>query len=781
MDLAPDCKKCKLHVGVHSYCIPGEGPKHPDIVVIGEAPGVHEDRQGRPFVGESGTKLREVIEQLGLTDRCYITNAVRCRPPKNRTPRLVELRSCRHFLQEELDKIRPAWIVLLGGTAIRTLTGERNPKVGQSRGLQSWVYPGRRFQAQVVATYHPAAALREPKHWYDIIDDFCRILAEPPTPVEQVNWTYLEKVSPKDIPKTLAFDLETSTLSPWGDGDRKILSVAWSGSKDRAFVTRDIVGFAHGLAERAKLVIGHNVKFDLLWLKEKTGLDLNFALFDTLVAAHLCNENLPAKNLKYLAQLHTGYGNYSREIMPVRNKQAMGSLDPEVLFRYNAYDAAATFRLYKVYDPILKTEKLTPLMDAQMEVLRSLVLIEGRGILVLRERVSEAVIQHETEIQSRVRSLHRLDSRLRGVNLDSPKQLAQFLFTKAGLNLPVTAKTAGNAPSTDEPTLKVLLGKFGQGHNRKILESILEQRSLKKILGTYLVNIENRTKVEPRIHPSYNITGTVTGRLSCSDPNLQNLPRAATSDAVKQCFIASPQMVLVEADYSQIELRVGAHLSGDPRMIQAFREGRDLHTETAMSLYHTPAPTPEERSHAKTINFGIFYGMGPYNLAERTGMTVDQARGFIEKWFATYPSVRKWLHAQESLLLDRGYVVSLFGRRRRLPSVVTDTSEERYKAALRQACNFPVQSAAAEMTLLAMACLSADGLRVLANIHDAILCEVPKRELRSSVAHIRSVMENPVALAKRYGFSIRLSVPTPVEIKAGQDWGQMEVLNAKAK
>lgn len=750
MERDPDCTRCSLSKDASTVCIWGEPQgKKPDIFLIGEAPGELEDSKGRPFIGQSGQLLRTVLDELGIIERCYITNSVKCRPPGNRQPGTEELKQCSGYLAAELRARRPKVIVCLGATAIRALTGEKAP-VGEKRKLRNWIHE--ETGARIVATYHPAAILREPSRTTDFIDDLVRARDGSVDPgQEEVRWEYVKNVS--KLPRILAFDIETTGLNPFAT-NAHILSIAWSDGK-RTRVTRDVFGFC--TAVKNCTIIGHNVKFDLLWLAVTEGYFHNGHVYDTKQIAHLTNENRESFGLKVLAQQYTNLGDYAAKIDRAKTYE----LSEEELFRYNATDALATWQLFQALKKEAQAERVWHLAGWGGLLTKSLVRIEYAGMQVSPAGVAEVqkhLRRKRTLLLKKITGVPGWD----GVNLDSPKQLSKHLYET--LRLPVQERTSKGAPSTSEAALLKL-------PQSPVLKWLLEYRGVKKLLSTYIEDLLEKCDSKSRVHPSYNPTGTVTGRLSCSAPNLQNIPRG---DVVKSVFGVADGNILVQADYSQIELRIGAHLSQDPIMLEIMRSGGDLHWTTARAIWGEKA-TKDDRSRAKTVNFGIFYGMGPYALAEKTGLTFHQAGRMIHSWFDLYPGVKRWLEQQQELLLDQGYVTSIFGRKRRLPPFATGDKEARARM-LRQACNFPVQSSAGELTLAAMDELS-HHWRVVGTVHDSILIETEQQYLTQCCSVIHLTMENTLELLRPFGVKHGISVPCPVEISYGPTWADMKEEN----
>jgi len=492
-------------------------------------------------------------------------------------------------------------------------------------------------------------------------------------------------------------------------------------------------------------------------------------IHDTMIMAHLLDENQP-KSLKYLAGLHTGYGDYANHLKIPTNVSSVWKERPADVMQYCAYDAAATWKLYKILWKELRSKGLLKLYAAQIEVMKTLVEMEWNGVKIGAVE-TEALRRHLTgELKKKERSLQRV---LGNINLNSTPQLAESLFGKDGLGLKPISRTKSGLGSTNEASLLLLKEKTDRKKAR-VIEQILERRGLKKQLSTYVEGVWKLRDSDGFVHTSYNITGTVTGRLSSSTPNMQNIPREAHSP-IKSIFLAREGHSLIAADYSQIELRIGAYLTRDATMLRLLREGADLHTETARQIMGHD-PSSEERVVAKTINFGIFYGMGPGRLSQELGLAFKEAREFLRAWHVTYPAILPWQQEQEELLLRRGYVESAFGRRRRLELFV-DGDPKEYQHTVRQACNHPVQSTAAELTLMAMVrikqALYGKGLTIL-NVHDAVIVDVPDKQVKVICKEIRSIMENATDVIQSFDFPLKFDVPTPVELKVGKSWGAMK-------
>ena len=780
----PQCQLCKLHKTCETVCIGADviGPDKPDIMVIGEAPGAEEDANGKPFVGRSGKAIRGVLSDLGLLHRSAITNVVKCRPPNNGTPTLDQIRRCRVYLDNELESFAPRFVVLLGASAVKSFLGEAHPRMMEVRGRKNWVDPI--SGANIIATYHPAAALRDPKKWYDIVDDLRRIDSREFYDPQTVDVRVVGTVA--RLPKSLAFDLETMGLRPWDDW-REILCVSWSSKKDKAQVTRNVGSFVEELGKDPhRLLVGHNLKFDLMWLRAKTGYVHQGPVFDTMVALHLLNENTPSKGLKWAAHQYTGLGDYAKDVeaffkfkgehWSVEEDQInrtsesgrQAHVSRETMDIYCGWDASATWEIYEKLKRELKEEGLSQLMDMEMRVLLALHEMEWNGMEVdptVAERMKRRYRNRKAALKRAIcAAFEAADPLPEGFSLDSPSKLGSVLFNQ--LRLPVIGRTPTGAPQVNEAALSALSTDKQWG---KTIQKILEYRQCGKMISTYLNNMLDLRDANNKVHPSYKLTGARTGRLSCTEPNLQNIPRDGKAP-VKQVFIGGQGRSIIQADYSQIELRIGAMMTGDRRMLETIRQGVDIHDATSELLFGAGF-TKEQRHIAKTINFSIFYGAGPNKIAATGGIEYRDAARLIRSWFAAYPHVQEWIKEQHHTLMERGWVEDLFGRRRRLPlDAVQDKGE--YASMMRKAANMPVQGSAAQITKMALVAIQkfVPQCELVSSVHDSILVACPVKDEAKVEKAVRKQMEDATGLCRFFGYKLEIDVPTPVDMKVGPSW-----------
>ncbi len=436
-------------------------------------------------------------------------------------------------------------------------------------------------------------------------------------------------------------------------------------------------------------------------------------------------------------------------------------LAPELLVEPVAGQARTAAALGRALAERLTAENLADLMrDLETPLIAVLARMERRGILIDQHALADFLSEVTAELDALTTRIK--DQAGRDFNLRSSQQLAEVLFTDLGLK--PRGKTPGGLPSTSFDVLE----KIRREH--PIIEDIQAWRKLEKMRSTYLEPLPRAAGPDGRIRTTFNQLATATGRLSSSNPNLQNIPiRGDMGSRMRACFIAPEGRLLVAADYSQIELRVLAHLSQEPALLEAFRSGQDIHSRTA-AILHDKAPdaiTPDERRGAKTINFGLIYGMGPQSLSAELGITLTEAKGFIERYFERLPGLRDFYQSVEDDAREHGFVTTLAGRRRLLPHINTNNQQER-SLARRQAINTRVQGSAADIIKLAMLRADQDpelerlDARLILQIHDELLLECPTDNAQAAGARLAELMTGVM----------QLDVPLAVDCGAGVNWGE---------
>ncbi len=506
---------------------------------------------------------------------------------------------------------------------------------------------------------------------------------------------------------------------------------------------------------------GQNVKYDLLVLA-RHGIRVASVAFDTMVASYLLNPSQRQHNLDALSLEHFNYKKISTKslIGSGKNQISMREVEVERVAEYACEDADYTFRLQQFFRPRLEQGGLMELFEqVELPLIEVLMEMEMTGVALDLQFLQQMSHELEAELGKLVADIYELAGE--EFNLNSPQQLARILFTR--LKLPPQRRTKKGF-STDADVLERL------ARLHPLPRKLLDYRELSKLKSTYVDALPRLVNPETgRVHTSYNQAVAATGRLSSSDPNLQNIPiRTELGRQIRRAFVpGQPGYVIVDADYSQIELRIMAHLSGDPTLRASFENDEDVHTRTAALVFNLPADevTPELRRRAKAINFGIMYGMGRYGLASRLEITPEEADDFIRDYFIKYPGVNDFIIRTITEARQKGYVTTLLNRRRYLPDINSPNRRVR-EFAERTAINTPIQGTAADLIKVAMIKihrrLKEEGLRskMIMQVHDELVFEAPEEEVEHLSELVRHEMES----------AIELSVPIKVDIGVGPNW-----------
>ncbi|HWH03296.1 MAG TPA: DNA polymerase I [Gemmatimonadales bacterium] len=515
------------------------------------------------------------------------------------------------------------------------------------------------------------------------------------------------------------------------------------------------------LADPAVKKAGHNIKYDWLVLR-RAGVELAGVAYDSMLASFVLDPGRRSHALDALAleRLNLPMRTYADVAGRGRAERPFADVPVPDAARYCCDDSEMVLRLAEAFNGELDDHHLRPLLDTiEMPLIRVLADMEWAGIRVDRELLASLSRQFAIDLGRLEKEIHAAAGT--DFNIASTPQLRTVLFEK--LQLPVLKKTKTGA-STDYEVLEQLAG---MGH--EVPRLLIEYRELSKLKSTYVDSLPlNINPDTGRIHTSFNQTGAATGRLSSSDPNLQNIPiRTPRGEEIRRAFIASPGSVLLTADYSQIELRLLAHLSGDPLLVEAFERGGDIHRQTAAVIFSVPDDqvTSEMRSRAKTINFGTIYGQGPFALARMLSITQDEAKRFIAEYFQRFAGVRTWLDRTVAEARQRGYTETIFKRRRYIPEL-KDKNFNMRAFGERTATNSPLQGSAADLIKVAMIRIAAGlaegklGTRMLLQVHDELVFEVPEGERDAASVLVKREMEG----------AARLRVPLVVSIGTGPNW-----------
>ena len=567
----------------------------------------------------------------------------------------------------------------------------------------------------------------------------------------------------------LSLDTETTSTDAI---DAELVGLSFSVKENEAYYVpvpaerkeaEKIVNIFKPVYECAEILkIGQNIKYDLEVLAAY-GVELAGGMFDTMIAHYLLQPEL-RHNMDYMAEVYLGYRTIHIDelIGPKgKNQRSMRELKPEEVYEYAAEDADVTLRLKNLLEPRLREAGVWQLFsEVEMPLVRVLASMELSGVRLdtasLKE-TSQILTQRMTDIEQ---DIYRLAGE--EFNIASPRQVGEILFGKMKI-VEKPKKTKTGQYVTSEEVLQQLRGKS------EIVGKILEHRGLKKLLGTYVDALPKL--VNPRtghIHTSFNQTVTATGRLSSSDPNLQNIPvRGEDGKEIRKAFVPEEGCLFFSADYSQIELRVMAHLSGDENMREAFREGHDIHAATAAKIYHETIDTVtrDQRTKAKRANFGIIYGITVFGLAERLDISRKEATELIDGYFATFPRVADYMEQAKAAARERGYAETLMHRRRYLPDITSHNATVRGFAE-RNAINAPIQGTAADIIKIAMVRIyerfRREGLRskMILQVHDELNFSVYPDEKERVEQIVLEEMQN----------AYPLDVPLTADCGWGTNW-----------
>ena len=571
-----------------------------------------------------------------------------------------------------------------------------------------------------------------------------------------------------------ALDTETDSLDPMrarivgisfavrpGEAAYVPLRHDFPGAPDQLPIAEVLALLQPWLEDASAAKVGQNIKYDSHVLANH-GITVRGWLHDTMLQSYVFEAHL-GHSLEKLADRHLGRKGLSYEDLCGKgvNQIPFSQVDIERATRYSGEDSEMTLQVHQVLYPQLAAVPglLFVYREIELPVCKLLQRIERHGVLI----DAGLLARQSQQLAERMLQLEQQAFEIAGqpFNLGSPKQIGEILFGRLGL--PVKKKTASGAPSTDEEVLQELAADY------PLPARILEHRSLAKLKGTYTDKLP--LMVNPatgRVHTNYAQAVAITGRLSSNDPNLQNIPiRTAEGRRVREAFIAPPGHGIVSADYSQIELRIMAHISGDPGLTKAFADGLDVHRATAAEVFNTTvdAVSTEQRRYAKTINFGLIYGMGAFGLSQALGIEQKAARDYIERYFARFAGVKRYMDETKASAAATGYVETLFGRRIELPEIRGGNGQRR-AGAERQAINAPMQGTAADLIKLAMlavqAALDAAGKHsaIVMQVHDELVFEVPDDELDWVRTEIPRLMAGVA----------RWSVPLLAEVGVGPNW-----------
>ena len=797
-----DCDLCKSRYRV----VPGYGTYPSKVMFVAQSPGADEDMQGKPLVGKSGVLLTAILKAIGWDiNDFYKTNVNHCHPPDNRKATSSEVTACRKWLTREIEIVDPDLIVCFGDSAYRWFLPEEKSSITQIRGNIFTRSVGGRDRL-IMPTVHPAFVLR---NTIGLLPEFKAELLKAksvlentytPSPLAlpfrktKASWDEIMDIVYDQAHRPFGFDLETDRLHRRGEiVGVGVCNEVGNGCYYPFTVLEEAVELMQdlkaGLEDSKRVKIVSNAKFER-HICESKGITVR-GYYDTMVEAWLLGDH----PLSLKDGIHHAYGIEMiridkfkrfkdkdwRGIPNLSMRAAQDTLEDEVV-EYAAQDPDASLRLH-IYQSKLLQESRPELWklytDVELPFTEIIINTERLGVMFDQSKLAEA--QENLEAALAEQQLVQIKLINTVVNVNSTPQVQHILYNDSShpYGIPIPKKKR-NRP--DLPTDKNALGAYIEN---PLIRNIFTIRGIRKMLSTYIYGLQTWMEADGRIHANCKQTGTETGRVSYTDPNLQNIPARKRDDVdidlegatIRKAFVAPLGMLLYAPDLSQIEMRMAANLSGDETMIRLITGGMDIHDNTTQYItgktedQMSPSEWKNARFIAKTVGFGTLYGIGAQGVIMRTPtlkLTVEQAQYFIDGFYGAYPGLKRWQQEVREFTRTHGYATTILGRRRYLPNITASDYALRGDAE-RAAINVPVQGSAADYFKLCILAVS-DKLNVLGcktkiilQVHDEIVLEGPEEEFDILATEVFPVMTSVYPL----------KVPVKIDIEAGRNWGSL--------
>lgn len=791
-----ECNQCSLCQLADPTCIRGSGPKQADIMIINSyATDLDEENE----IATLPDQLRSRLDGMGLDpDKIYYTHAIKCNAPRGTKYKVGDINKCKKlYLDEEIARVKPKYILLLGAQALKATLNEAittvNGVVIEKDGIK------------YLPSYSPGIVYRDPgkaRFVDQAMNNFEEMVKGQKKELPKLNIHFvtnqreIDKAVANLKSKAVSYDIETTglnrflesiTLFGFGNSQTQYilpLEVKFSPLRGRKIAQAKLLRYLISqLNRKASVRIAANGKFDNLFTEFHFGKKC-YLDFDLVLASHCLNENTP-NGLKENAILECNALNWDVD-KNLKTGNVKTKTDYQNYTTYLGYDIYYSYQLYKVFSKRLKKdpslEKLFYYL--YMPGIRAYEDIEAHGVYINVKQFRKVRKVLEARLQEVV---DKLDAYKEGVNWSSPTQVSKFLYQD--LKLPIIETTASGNPSTSEATLMQLRDKH------EAVGLLLQYRGIKIQISHFVDGWINRM-YEGKLYPHYKLHGTVTGRTSCTDPNLQQVPRDPT---IRNLVGAPKGWTFVEADFSQAELRIAAILSNDTAMKRIYQTGGDIHTSTyevimGEKVSDDKYERKEQRKKAKAVNFGFLYGMGAKKFKEYArdnyglDLTDKEAAQYRDRFFAIYNNLPKWHNKQRQIVKSLGQVRNPIGRIRRLPDIYSSDKGKKAEAE-RQSINSPVQGFGSDLTILGMAeCLGyaaydngpkykLDRTRLFSvgTVHDATLYLIRNDYLMEALPKIKYNTEHPKVLSKV--FSFEASIPIVVDLAIGRSWGAGKELN----
>ena len=756
------------------------------LAIVLEMPDFADVLAGKPLCSAGGQLLKSIFSAFDCNpEDVYITYVQPCLPTGNLKQTPEDKNRCRQRLIHELRSYQPDRILTLGVEAFETLLPQVTNTLGSVRG-ETWY--SSELGVLVYPTLHPAYVLKQPNAFNEFANDIRRFVSKQVKEFKVVTWNLITSVAQLDkLEETyvthyatkMSIDIETTGLDIFGDC---IMSLGFAFNTQEAFIIPEEAvrnpDFLHRLRKfienKDLFIITHNgISFDDPFVRDAWEIDQQTQM-DTMLLHYLTDERKGTHALEEVGKTLFGLHNYKAEVKSAGHSKVA----KDILYQYQAMDICLTMA---IYDELIQTIHKENLLNLYVQRVapsaRALSRMEGNGVLIDVPHLKEVGKQLLNEAHEMTKKLQE-EIEETDFNPKSPKQVAELIYDRFGWAT-IRGKGRGTAVEVLE---KLLANRDPESWEVKIVNDIIDIRQKFHLEATYVRGILTRLSPDGRIRTQFKVHGTETGRLSSSDPNLQNIPQLI-GPMFKNAFVAPPGRKLVEGDYSQLELRVGAWYSKDPAYTQAFIDGVDIHASVAAQVYNIPIEqvTHEQRHFAKFYNFGLPYGRGWKSIADQMGVAPWVAKAFCNDYEMKYATHVKWMNKIKKIAVTEGELITPTGRRRRFPLV---TEENRHMIE-REALNFPVQSLAADICLGSIVRLDADiqyrqkanlgpdelssiapgNPKLVLTVHDSILIECDEDKVDEVVTWKRQVMED-VPFESPY--------PWTVEIKTGDRWGELQ-------
>lgn len=782
----PACNLC-IRATKRKNIVTGSGSYTPTIMYVGPQPSDNDDVFGRPYLGERGVILDRILKKAGLDRRdIYITYLVKCHLPKATKPKTKEIKICRAYLEKEIRMLAPKLVILEGPDVLKNFMGDRKANLALMQGglVALEQYPGILF----MPVYNIDAVFSDSNHETQIVRNIKRgnkaavhgLAPKIPTDyvyleTEEKLDTFIEMTKDKEF---LSIDIETDGGETFMTTKTTCWAVCWAPGKAAYFPWLDdnnelfwpedrrkpLIAKWNKYLENKKLIL-HNGKYDLKILRYELGITSGIYYLDTLISSNIIDETQISKKLKNLAWVWTDMGGYDDDLEKVKTRLKItkdySKIPRSILKLYVCGDVDCTFRIFESQRQIITDQNLEFLLyDLYMPVNNIFMELEYRGVHIDRDYLAKVQADYESKLAKLTATIHEAAGRV--FDITSDEQLAEVLFSD--LKLPVIRLTQ-TQESTDADTLKKLKNKH------PIIEPLMEYRSTSTLLKTFVIPLLRLSEKDGRIHTDYKVGVQNTSRTASAKPNLQNLPRQ--NKDVKKAFTARPGYIYYELDFSQIEIRVLAHLSQDPKLLSDLNSGVDIHQVMASTVYSIPLDrvTKDMRNNSKSVSFGIIYGMSWKTLAEDRGMSPFDAKKLYNNFFRGYQGVSDWISDVKRFAMEYKCVYTPFGRIRHLDGIDHPISSIASSCA-RCAVNSPIQSMGADIPNLAIINMirtyppDINDYAFCFQIHDAVVLEMSLNNHLLLYPKIQAILET----------TTKLSVPTPVGVKRGYSLGEMEEL-----